>query len=82
MMKSASKNKQVDEPDEEMLVFSKENARKISGSFRPFRFPKSHCNMIYIVQFPDEEVLEAYNIRVEPLAPALLLEDPPVSTNW
>lgn len=74
MMKSAFKNNQVEDPDEEMRDFSEENAHEISRSFEPLRFPKPHCSMTYTLQFPYEEVLEAYNIRVKQLVSTILLE--------
>ena len=38
-----------------MLDFKEENAEETKRSFRPLRFTKASTNMIYTVQFPEEE---------------------------
>ncbi|XP_017227902.2 uncharacterized protein LOC108203469 [Daucus carota subsp. sativus] len=54
-IKTASKFKADIDPDEEMLDFKEENAEETKRSFRPLRFTKASTNMIYTVQFPEEE---------------------------
>ncbi|KAL1815684.1 hypothetical protein ACET3Z_018258 [Daucus carota] len=54
-IKTASKFKADINPDEEMLDFKEENAEETKRSFRPLRFTKASTNMIYTVQFPEEE---------------------------
>lgn len=54
-IKTASKFKTDIDPDEKMLDFNEENAEETRRSFRPLRFTKASTNMIYTMQFPDEE---------------------------
>ena len=56
VMKSAFKEIKVEDADEEMLDFKEENVKETSRSFRSIWFTQTSLNMIFTVQFPDDDM--------------------------